>query len=355
MKALILSGGTGSRLRPLTYTGAKQLIPVANKPILYYAIEAIRDAGITEIGIIINQETGPDVRAALGDGSNWGTSITYIEQDAPRGLAHAVKIAEEFIGQDSFLMYLGDNLVKSGVKDFVEKFNANESNSLILLSKVPDPQRFGVAELDGERIIRLVEKPQVPPSDLALVGVYLFDSSIFKAVKEIQPSWRNELEITDAIQYLVDANYHVDSHIIDGWWKDTGKPEDVLEANRMMLESIELNIEGSVDEASSISGRVSIGDGTEIINSVVRGPVMSASGARIENAYIGPFTAISHNVTIQNSEIENSIILEGTDIIDISTRIDNSLIGKNVKLNRVQKKPNALNFVIGDNSRVDIL
>jgi glucose-1-phosphate thymidylyltransferase len=355
MKALILSGGTGSRLRPLTYTGAKQLIPVANKPILFYAVESIRDAGIREVGVIINKETGPDVRQALGDGSDWGVEITYIEQDAPRGLAHAVKISEFYIGETPFLMYLGDNLVRDGVKDFVKKFQAGDSNSLILLSRVPDPQRFGVAELDGDRIVRLVEKPQVPPSDLALVGVYLFDSSIFKAVSEIRPSWRNELEITDAIQYLVDNNYKVASHIIDGWWKDTGKPEDVLEANRMMLESVSLSIDGTVDEASTVSGRVSIDEGAQVINSVIRGPVMIASGSRVENAYIGPFTSISRNVTIENSEIENSIVLEGTEIVDIQARIDNSLIGKNVRIHRRQVKPKALNFVLGDNSRVDVL
>ncbi len=355
MKALILSGGTGSRLRPLTYTGAKQLIPVANKPILYYAIDAIKEAGIHEIGIIVNKETGSDVRKALGDGSDWDVMITYIEQDAPRGLAHAVKISESFIGQEPFLMYLGDNLVRDGVKDFTRKFRSGDCNSLILLSKVQEPQRFGVAELKGDRVVRLIEKPELPPSDLALVGVYLFDHSIFKAVNEIQPSFRNELEITDAIQYLIDHNYKVDSHIIDGWWKDTGKPEDVLEANRMMLEFIEGVIDGKVDQSSGVTGRVVIGDGASVINSVIRGPVVIASGSRIENAYIGPFTAISRNVTIRNSEIENSIVLEGTEIIDIPVRIDNSLIGKNAKLNRVVDKPKALNFVIGDNSRVDVL
>lgn len=355
MKALILSGGTGSRLRPLTYTSAKQLIPVANKPILYYAIDAIKAAGIDEIGIIINQETGVDVREALGDGSKWDVRITYIEQPEPLGLAHAVKISEDFINQDSFLMYLGDNLVKDGVKDFVERFRTGGTNSLILLSRVPDPQRFGVAELDGERIIRLVEKPKVPPSDLALVGVYLFDSSIFKAVHEIHPSWRNELEITDAIQYLVDHNYLVDAHVIDGWWKDTGKPEDVLEANRMMLETIASTIKGSVDELSFVSGRVSIGEGVQVTNSVIRGPAIIADGAKIENAYIGPFTSISQNAIVRSSEIENSIVLEGTEILDIPARIDNSLIGKNVRLQRGSEKPRALNFVLGDNSRVDVL
>ncbi|QQE79201.1 glucose-1-phosphate thymidylyltransferase [Alicyclobacillus sp. SO9] len=355
MKALILSGGTGSRLRPLTYTGAKQLIPVANKPILFYAIEAIRDAGIKEIGIIVNPETGPDVERALGDGAEWGLTFVYIMQDAPRGLAHAVKISQDFIGNESFLMYLGDNLVRDGVTEFVGKFRSSKANSLILLSRVPDPQRFGVAELDGDRILRLVEKPKVPQSDLALVGVYLFDSSIFHAVNQIKPSWRNELEITDAIQYLIEHDYQVDSHIIDGWWKDTGKPEDVLEANRMMLEYVEGSIHGTVDESSSISGRVVVEESAQISRSVIRGPVIIASGAKIQNAYIGPFTSVSREVTIENSEVENSIILEGTQIVDISTRIDSSLIGKNVRLNRGKQKPKALNFVLGDNSSVEIL
>lgn len=354
MKALILSGGTGSRLRPLTYTGAKQLIPVANKPILHYAVEAIKESGISEIGIIINKETGPDVQKSLGDGVQWDVKITYIEQDAPRGLAHAVKISESFIGQDSFLMYLGDNLVRDGVKDFTDKFRAGDSNSLILLSKVDDPQRFGVAELNGDRVVHLVEKPKVPPSDLALVGVYLFDNSIFKAVNEIKPSWRNELEITDAIQYLIDQNYKVDSHVIDGWWKDTGKPEDVLEANRMMLEYIDESSKANAIEGSDITGRVNIAEGATVINSTIRGPVIIGKGAKIENAYIGPFTAISEAVVVKNSEIENSIVLEGTEIMDIHTRIDNSLIGKNAKLFHRTTKPKALNFVIGDNSRVDL-
>lgn len=354
MKALILSGGTGSRLRPLTYTGAKQLIPVANKPILIYAIEAIKEAGIRDVGIIVNKETGSDIRSVIKDGSEWNLEITYIEQDSPRGLAHAVKISEPFIGEDSFLMYLGDNLVRDGVKEFVDRFHENKCNSLILLSRVPDPQRFGVAELDGERVVHLVEKPKLPKSDLALVGVYLFDSSIFKAVNEILPSWRDEYEITDAIQYLVDNNYQVDSYIINGWWKDTGKPEDVLEANRMMLEYVETNINGEIDEQSNISGRVQVGKGTQIKNCIVRGPVIIEEGSKIENSYIGPFTSISRDVFINNSEIENSIILEGTYIVDISTRIDSSLIGKNVRLFRASERPRALKFVLGDNSRVDV-
>ncbi len=353
MKALILSGGTGSRLRPLTYTGAKQLIPVANKPILYYAIEAIRDAGITEIGMIVG-ETREEIRRAVGDGNRWGVKVTYIEQDAPRGLAHAVKIAEPFIGTDDFLMFLGDNLVRDGVTAFVNQFRQDAPNSLILLSRVPDPQRFGVAELQDGRVVNLVEKPKEPKSDLALVGVYLFDRHIFKAVNEIQPSWRNELEITDAIQYLVDHGYRVDAHVIDGWWKDTGKPEDVIEANRMMLEYIGSRVDGVVDESSAIIGRAIIEAGAEITNSTIRGPVIIGKGAKISNTYVGPFTSISEGVRIIGSEIENSIVLQDTQIEDIPTRIDNSLIGKNVQIHRIADRPRALTFVLGDNSRAEV-
>lgn len=353
MKALILSGGTGSRLRPLTYTGAKQLIPVANKPILSYAIEAIRNAGITEIGMIVG-ETKAEIRRAIGDGSAWGVTVTYIEQDAPRGLAHAVKIAEPFIDGDDFLMFLGDNLVRDGVTAFVDQFRDKKPNSLILLSRVPDPQRFGVAELEAGKVVRLVEKPKQPKSDLALVGVYLFDHTIFKAVQAIQPSWRNELEITDAIQYLVDHDYQVDSHIIEGWWKDTGKPEDVIEANRMMLEYVGTSVRGHVDEHSQLIGRAIIEQDATIINSTIRGPVIIGKGARIVNSYIGPFTSISDGVQIIGSEIENSIILQDTVIQDIPTRIDNSLIGKNVQIHHLSEKPKALNFVLGDNSRANV-
>lgn len=353
MKALILSGGTGSRLRPLTYTGAKQLIPVANKPILFYAIEAIRDAGITEIGIIVG-DTRSEVKKAVGSGERWGIRITYIEQDAPRGLAHAVKISEDFIGGDNFLMFLGDNMVRDGVTDFVRQFNESKPNSLILLSHVEEPQRFGVAELVDGRVTRLVEKPKIPASDLALVGVYLFDASIFRAVREIKPSWRNELEITDAIQYLVDHGYVVESHIIDGWWKDTGKPEDVLEANRMILELIVSSVDGTVDRTSTIIGRVVIESGAEIINSTIRGPVIIGAGARIRDAYVGPFTSISEGVRIEASEIENSIVLQDTVIERVHTRIDNSLIGKNAHINQASDRPKALNFVLGDNSRASV-
>lgn len=353
MKALILSGGTGSRLRPLTHTGAKQLIPVANKPILHYAIEAIGDAGITEIGMIVG-DTRAEIERAMGDGAEFGVKITYIPQVAPLGLAHAVMIAQDYIGDEPFLMFLGDNLVRDGVKAFALQFTADSPNALILLSRVPDPQRFGVAEIEDGRVVRLIEKPVVPPSDLALVGVYLFDPSIFKAVKEIAPSARGELEITDAIQYLIDHGYRVDAHIIDGWWKDTGKPEDMLEANRMMLESIDTRIEGQVDAKSQVWGRVRIEAGAVIENSIIRGPVVIARDAYIQDAYIGPFTSISKGVRIVCSEVENSIILENTSIAHIPTRMDSSLIGKNVRIEKGPERPRALTFVLGDSSQVRV-
>ncbi|MDA8233299.1 MAG: glucose-1-phosphate thymidylyltransferase [Clostridia bacterium] len=354
MKGLILSGGTGSRLRPLTYTSAKQLIPVANKPILFYAIEALKEAGVEDIGIIVG-ETKEEVRAGVGDGSRWGVKITYIEQEAPLGLAHAVKIAEPFIEEDSFIMFLGDNLVREGVVHFARKFEENMPDSLILLSEVEEPQRFGVAELRDGKIIRLVEKPKIPPSNLALVGVYLFNKNIFKAVNNIKPSWRNELEITDAIQWLVDNGYTVEPHLVIGWWKDTGKPEDMLEANRLILETVETEIKGHVSEDSQIIGRAVVEEGARVINSTIRGPVVIGKGAVITNSYIGPFTSISEGVIITNSEIEFSIVLEDSRIEDIPARVDRSLIGKNVTVRKGDTRPKANSFVLGDNSIISIM
>ena len=321
MKALILAGGTGSRLRPLTYTSAKQLIPIANKPILFYAVEAIRDAGITEIGVIVG-DTADEVKEALGDGNQFGVKFTFIPQDAPLGLAHAVLTAEEFLGDSSFLMFLGDNLIAAGVTHLVEQFQANQPDAMVLLSRVPEPQRFGVVELKEGRVVRLVEKPKVPPSDLALVGVYLFQSKILEACRSIKPSGRGELEITDAIQWLVDEGLRVDPSIVEGWWKDTGKPEDVLAANHLVLDVIEHRIEGQVCPESDVSGRVVVESGARIIRSTVRGPVIIGAGARIEDAYIGPYTAIAREVTVSHSEVENSILLDGSGIKDVKGRID---------------------------------
>lgn len=319
-KGLILSGGEGSRLRPLTYSNAKQLIPVANKPVLFYAIESLIDAGIIDIGIIVGK-TKDEVIKQVGDGSRWGARITYIEQDKPLGLAHAVKIAQPFIGKASFIMLLGDNLVKDGVTGFVEKFKENSPNSLILLSEVEEPWHFGVAEIRKGKIIRLVEKPKVPPSNLAMVGVYLFDKNIFKAVNKIKPSWRNELEITDAIQWLVEHDYRVEPYQVTGWLKDTGRIEDVLEANRLVLETIVTKVDGNVCNDSLVNGPVVVENGAKIKNSVIRGPVVIGKDSVIKNSYIGPSSSISDNVIIVNCEIENSIIMEKSIIENVPYKI----------------------------------
>ncbi|MBI5183243.1 MAG: glucose-1-phosphate thymidylyltransferase [Nitrospinae bacterium] len=353
MKALILSGGEGTRLRPLTHTNAKQLVPIANKPILFYGIEAIRDAGIKDVGIVVG-DTAKEIKDAVGDGSRWGIKVTYIKQEAPLGLAHAVMISEDYIKDESFVMYLGDNLIKGGIKDFVDEFRQNTPNSQILLAKVRNPERFGVAEVDGGRVVRLVEKPKRPKTDLALVGLYMFDKNIFKAVKEIRPSWRNELEITDAIQYLIDNGYRVESQIINGWWKDTGRLEDMLEANRILLDTLKTEINGIVDSESSVEFKVVIEEGAEIIKSVIRGPAIIGRNVKIINSFIGPFTSIDHDVRVENSEIEHSIILEGSSILGIGKRIGDSLIGKNVEVYRLDKKPEFYRLMLGDYSRVGV-
>ncbi|MEW6605834.1 MAG: glucose-1-phosphate thymidylyltransferase [bacterium] len=355
MKGLILSGGAGTRLRPITHTSAKQLIPVANKPVLFYGIEALKSAQITDIGIIVG-DTKEEIKSACQDGTKWGVKITYIEQEAPLGLAHAVKISQDFIKDEPFVMYLGDNLVKDGVTQFVEEFKSKSPNALILLANVEHPEQFGVAELDENgKIKRLVEKPKQPKSNLALVGVYLFDSNIFNAVNSIKPSWRNELEITDAIQYLVEQNFDVQPHIITGWWKDTGKLEDMLEANRIILETLQHKIEGFVDNNSNIEGKVVIEEQAQVINSTIRGPVIIGQGTKIINSYVGPFTSIYYNVNIRNSEIEHSIILENTSISDIGVRIEDTLVGKDVEIIKSQHKPKAYRFMLGDGSKVGIV
>ena len=363
MKGLILSGGAGTRLRPITHTSAKQLVPVANKPILFYGIEDMVEAGITEIGIITG-ETGPEIRAAVGDGSRWGAKVTYIPQDAPLGLAHCVLIARDFLGDDDFVMYLGDNLLRQGIAEFVERFEEDRRSrgggetavpsAQILLARVPDPQRFGVAEIgsDGE-VVRLVEKPEQPPSDLALVGVYLFDPSIHTAVATIEPSPRGELEITDAIQWLIDHGHRVRHEVLDGWWKDTGKLQPLLEGNRLVLETLELDIRGSVDEASHIDGRVVIEAGAEIVNSTVRGPAIIGERTRVVNSYIGPFTSVYFDCEIIDSEIEHSVILEQSKVLGIP-RVADSLIGKQVEIRRSETRPHATRLMVGDHSVVDL-
>ncbi|MBI3049497.1 MAG: glucose-1-phosphate thymidylyltransferase [Acidobacteria bacterium] len=353
MKGLILSGGKGTRLRPLTYTSAKQLVPVANKPVLFYGIEAIAAAGIREIGIVVG-DTQAEIRAAVGDGARWGVRIQYIEQEAPLGLAHAVKISEPFLGRDPFVMYLGDNLLNKGITHFVEEFERERPAAQILLAHVPDPQMFGVAQLSNGKVVRLVEKPREPIGDLALVGVYMFGPEVFESVNRIRPSSRNEPEITDAIQDLIDRGLTVRPHIVDGWWKDTGKLEDMLEANRLILDTYERRIEGTVDAESRIEGKVIIEPGAVVERSVIRGPAIIGRGARIIHAYVGPFTSIMNDVEIQDSEIEHSIVLEGSSVRDLANRVIDSLIGKNVRIYRMPVKPVAYRFMLGDNSEVGI-
>jgi glucose-1-phosphate thymidylyltransferase len=351
MKGLILSGGKGTRLRPLTYTSAKQLVPVANRPVLFYGIQALVDAGITDIGIVVG-DTHLEIKAAVGDGSQFGARVTYIEQDAPRGLAHAVKISQGFIGNDSFVMYLGDNLLNRGIVEFVDQFVKEKPAAQILLTPVPDPQMFGVAELEGDKVRRLVEKPKEPKSNLALVGVYMFGPEIFTSVNNIKPSFRNELEITDAIQDLIDRGLRVTPHLVSGWWKDTGKLEDMLEANRLILETLQAKVEGRIDAASRIEGTVVIDKTATIEHSVVRGPAVIGAGARIINSYVGPFTSIGNDVEINKSEIEHSIVLAGALIHDLDARVADSLIGRGVKIHRLPLKPVAHRFMLGDNSEV---
>jgi len=355
LKGLILSGGAGTRLRPITHTSAKQLVPVANKPVLFYGIEALVDAGVEEIGIIIAPETGGEIREAAGDGSAFGARITYIVQDKPAGLAHAVLTAEEFIGGSPFVMYLGDNLLRDGLRGLVATFRAEQPQALILLTPVDDPQSYGVAELDGEGgIVRLVEKPKDPPSNLALVGVYLFSPTIFDAARSLEPSWRGELEITEAIQKLIDDGQRVQSEVVLGWWKDTGQLADMLEANRLVLEELETRIDGEVDD-SKVEGRVVVEKGATVAGSVVRGPAVIGAGARIEDAYIGPYTSIGEGVHVRRSEVEHSIVLADSVVEDLGTRMEASLLGRNVKLTRSDGMPKTLRLLVGDNCEIEIV
>ena len=354
LKGLILSGGKGTRLRPLTHTSAKQLVPVANKPVLFYGIEAMKAAGIDEVGIIVAPETGGEIRAAAGDGSQFGVRIEYIEQDAPLGLAHAVLTGEEFLGDSPFVMYLGDNLLRDGIVDLVGTFTSEQPDALILLTPVPDPEQYGVAELNDGRVARLVEKPKEPQSDLALVGVYMFTPSIFDAARAIEPSGRGELEITDAIQHLVDSGRQVDPHIVHGWWKDTGQVEDMLEANRLILDDIEERLEGELVDCR-VEGRVAIEKGARLERATVRGPAIVGAGTQVRDAYIGPYTAIAENVTIEDAELEHSILLAGSTVRQLEYRIEASLIGRNVTIGRGPAFPKAYRFVVGDSSDIQIL
>ncbi len=357
MKALILSGGKGTRLRPLTYTGAKQLVPVANKPILWYGIESLVAAGITDIGIIVSPETGPEIEQKTGTGERFGAAITYIHQESPDGLAHAVKIAQPFLGDSPFVMYLGDNLIQDQLGSFVADFKESPVGAIIMLKQVLNPTAFGVAQVDAKgRVIKLVEKPKEPPSNLALVGVYLFSNQIHQAIAQIKPSARGELEITDAIQQLIDTQKPVEAKELSGWWLDTGKKDDLLEANRIILDEYvtEPRILGEVDEQSTVSGRVVIGEGSQLKNCTVRGPVVIGNNCTLENCFVGSYTSIADGSTLLDVEIDHSVVLEGAMIAGIQRRIVDSLIGARATLTITAHRPKALRFMVGDDSKIEL-
>jgi len=354
LKGLILSGGKGTRLRPITHTSAKQLVPVANKPVLFYGIEAMAEAGIQDIGIIIAPETGEEIKAAAGDGSRFGVELTYILQAEPAGLAHAVLTAEPFLGDAAFVMYLGDNLLQGGIAELVQAFQSSQPDALILLTPVADPQHYGVAELSNGRVVRLLEKPPEPKTDLALVGVYMFTPVVHAAARSIKPSERGELEITDAIQHLVDEGMTVEPHIVRGWWKDTGQLEDMLAANRLVLDTIEGRVEGELID-SQVDGRVVVESGARLERCAVRGPAIIGSGAVLTDCYVGPYTAIGQDCRIENAEVEHSILLAGAAVCDLAGRMESSLLGRNVRIGRDHRQPRAYRFMVGDNSEIGIL
>ncbi|NJM58247.1 MAG: glucose-1-phosphate thymidylyltransferase [Synechococcales cyanobacterium RU_4_20] len=357
MKGLILSGGRGTRLRPITYTGAKQLVPVANKPILWYAIEEMAAAGVQDIGIIISPETGEEVRTKTGNGDRFGVQIEYILQPEPAGLAQAVQVALPFLGDSPFLMFLGDNLIQQGdLSHFLDVFREQQPDALILLREVDNPTAFGVAEVDPfGQVLRLVEKPKVPPSNLALVGVYFFSTEIHGAIAQIEPSPRGELEITDAIQALIDHQKNVQARQLRGWWLDTGKKDDLLEANRLVLDTLlETCIEGNVDAQSQVIGRVSIGKGTHVTNCTIRGPVIIGENCHLENCFIGPYSSISDEVQLINADLEHSVVLKGASIININQRIIDSVLGRRCHITAASTRPKALRFLVGDDSQIEI-
>ncbi|MEV0623180.1 glucose-1-phosphate thymidylyltransferase [Nonomuraea sp. NPDC050404] len=353
MKALVLAGGSGTRLRPITHTSAKQLVPVANKPVLFYGLEAIAQTGVREVGLVVG-DTHAEIEAAVGDGSAFGLEVTYLRQEAPLGLAHGVLIARDFLGDDDFVMYLGDNFIVGGINELVDRFNTRRPAAQILLTEVSDPKQFGVAELDAQgRVIGLEEKPERPKSDLALVGVYLFSPAVHRAVAELKPSWRGELEITDAIQWLIEEGLDVDSSVISGYWKDTGNVTDMLEVNRLVLESLEPRVEGLVDEASELVGRVVVEPGASVERSRVVGPVILGAGTRIRDSYVGPFTSVGADCLVSDSELDYSIVLQGTSIVGVG-RIESSLIGHHVEVTASVNTPKAHRLVLGDHSKVRI-
>jgi glucose-1-phosphate thymidylyltransferase len=353
LKGLILSGGAGTRLRPITHTSAKQLVPVANKPVLFYGIEALVEAGVTEIGIVIAPETGEEIKAAVGDGSELGAQVTYLPQSAPLGLAHAVLTAEQFIGDAPFVMYLGDNLLRDGITELVAAFREHEPEALIMLTKVLEPEHYGVAELDGERVVRLVEKPKDPPSDLALVGVYMFKPTVFDAARAIEPSSRGELEITDTIQHLIDQGAKVEQHLVKGWWKDTGQLADMLAANRLVLEDLEPVTDGELIDCN-VEGRVAVSEGAVVERTTIRGPAVIGENARITDAYIGPYTAVGPDCEVTGSEIEHSILLRGSKVRHLASRMEASLLGRNVTVSRSDGLPKTIRMMVGDSSELTL-
>ena len=352
MKGFILAGGTGSRLRPITHTQSKQLIPVANQPILFYGLRAMADAGIENVGIIVG-DTEEEIRGAVGDGGRFGVRVTYIRQEAPLGLAHALLTGRDYLDDDDFVMYLGDNLLPEGVSRFVDSYREHGPDAQIFLVKVPEPERFGVAVLDGDRVVELVEKPKEHISDLALAGIYIFTPTVFEAAAAIEPSWRGELEITDAIQYLVDHGYRVRAETISGWWKDTGKLEDLLEANRIMLDAHTGEVRGRVDEASHLVGEVLVEEGAEVVESVIRGPSAIGPDVRVTRSALGPYVSIARGSQIEDSEIEDSIVMEGCRIADVR-RISSSLVGERVTVRKGEDRPAAYRLMLGDSSDVRI-
>lgn len=353
LKGLVLSGGAGTRLRPITHTSAKQLVPVANKPVLFYGLEALRAAGVSDVGIVVG-DTHAEIEAAVGDGSALGIRVTYIRQSAPLGLAHAVLTAEEFLAGSPFVMYLGDNLLRDGITELVDRFRAASCDAMILLQRVPDPQSYGVAELDGDRVVRLVEKPAEPRSDLALVGVYMFSPAVMESAHAIRPSARGELEITDAIQHMIDRGLTVEPHEVTGWWKDTGRIDDMLEANRLILDVLETRIAGELVD-TSLEGRIVVEEGARLVRSSVRGPAIIGAGAVVEDAYIGPYSAISHGVVVRRAEVEHSILLADSRVEDLDARVESSLIGRGVTIARTAEKPRAYRFMVGDSSTIGLV
>jgi glucose-1-phosphate thymidylyltransferase len=354
MKAIVLCAGLGTRLRPLTFSTAKHLIPVANKPVLFFGIESLVEVGAQDIGIIVSKESRSVIQNAVDDGQRWGARVTYIEQPQPRGLAHAAQCARPFIGSDPFVMYLGDNLIPEGLSAAAEQFQRSGANAVVMLKAVDDPSQFGIAQLEGDRIVRLIEKPKKPPSNLAIVGGYFFDHHIFESIERIKPSWRNEYEITDAIQDLIDRGLKVVPYIVTGWWKDAGKPDDILDANRAMLQQLASAIHGRVDSSSTIEGPVSIGRDTEIIGSRIIGPAIIGEEARIINAQIGPFASIGDRVRITGSRVEDSVVMEDCVIRDVRQPVVRSLLGRRVQLTGKTGGSESLRLILGDLCETDL-